>query len=479
MKFGSSQRVQQLALVLVQALHLDVEHRVRIQHKALMAVDPGGKALLVVALHRGELLHEGRVVRERQQLLQLHEVGAPALADGLVHELGEGRVGQHEPAPRRDAVGDGQELLRHDAVVVREGAALQDVAVQLGDAVDRVGIGDAHVGHVRLVVGQDGHVADLFPLAGEVVEQLLAEAAVHLLHDGVDARQRLPQHALRPLLQGFRHDGVVRVGDGGLRDALGLVPGQALLVHEDAHELRNHQRGMGVVDVEGDLLRQQRHVVADVALEDLHSVLQRGARQEVLLHEAQLLALGGVVLRVEHLGDPARDGVLVLMGGQAVHGRGFGVEVVGQHGAPGAQAVHDLAVVAHDGQVIGHGDDVLRVLEGDVVLPVHPLLHETAAEVDRHGVPLGRDLPGVAVGQPLVRHLHLLAVYDALAEEAVLVADGAADGGEVQGRHGVQEAGGQTAQAAVAQRGFRLLVEHLAQGEAQLLEGLLVLLGGA
>ena len=57
-----------------------------------MAVDPGGKALLVVALHRGELLHEGRVVREGQQLLQLHEVGAPALADGLVHELGEGRV---------------------------------------------------------------------------------------------------------------------------------------------------------------------------------------------------------------------------------------------------------------------------------------------------------------------------------------------------------------------------------------------------
>ena len=401
-----------------------------------MAVDPAGEARLVLVLDLGELLDEGRVVGEGQQLLQLHGVLAPALADGLVQQVGEGRVGQHQPAARGDAVGDGHELLRHDLIVVREGGALEDVAVELGDAVDRVGIRDAHVGHVRLIVGEHGHVADAVPLAGEAVKQLLAQAAVELLHDGVDARQRLTHHVLRPLLQRLGHDGVVGVGDGVPGQALGDLPGQVLLVHEDAHQLGDDQRRVRVVDVEGHLLRQQLHVRAVDALEVLHGVLQRRADEEVLLHQAQLLAVVGVVLRVEHLGDLRGDGV-ALLGGAAVVARGelLQIEVFGQHGAPHAQAVHHVAVIADDGQIVGHGDDVLGVLQGDVVLVAHPVLHDLAAEAHGHGVALGRNLPGVAVGQPLVRHLDLLAVHDALAEDAEVVAEAIAHARQVQRGH--------------------------------------------
>ena len=352
--------------------------------------------------------------------------------------------------------------------------------MQLGNAVDGVAVGDAHVGHVRLIVGQDGHVADAVPLAREAVKQLLAQAAVELLHDRVDARQGLTHHALRPLLQRLGHDGVVGVGDGIDGDALGNLPGQVLLVHQDAHQLRNDHGRVRIVDVEGDFLGQLIHVGAVHALEVLDGVLQRGADQEVLLHQAQLLAVVGVVLRIEHLGDLRGDGIAVLAGAVVIAGGELlQVEVAREHGAPHAQAVNDLVVVADDRQIIRHGDDVLGVLQGDIVLVAHPVLQNLAAEAHGHGVALGRNLPGVAVGQPLVRHLNLLAVHDALTEQAVLIADGAAHGRQIQRGQGVQEARGQTAQTAIAQRRFRLLVQHAAQGQAQLVEGLLILLGGA
>jgi hypothetical protein len=75
-----------------------------------------------------------------------------------------------------------------------------------------------------------------------------------------------------------------------------------------------------------------------------------------------------------------------------------------------------------------------------------------------------REFPGVAVAQPVVRVFDLLAVLDALVEHAVLVADAVAVAGDAHGRHRIEEAGGQPAEAAVAQRrvgldfgdGFRL-----------------------
>ena len=96
---------------------------------------------------------------------------------------------------------------------------------------------------------------------------------------------------------------------------------------------------------------------------------------------------------------------------------------------------------------------------------------DAAAEVDVHGVLGVGDLPDVARGQPVVRHFHLIAVHQLLAEQAELIADGAAHGGQLEGGQAVQEAGGQSAQAAVAQARLRLLLEHEAAVDAQLVQG--------
>ncbi len=96
-----------------------------------------------------------------------------------------------------------------------------------------------------------------------------------------------------------------------------------------------------------------------------------------------------------------------------------------------------------------------------------------AAEADLLGLVQLGDQPGVAQAQPVVGQLHLLAVNDLLLEDTQLVADGVARGGDLQRGHGVQVAGGQAAQAAVAQAGVGLLFKQVGCGEAQPLQRVL------
>ena len=148
------------------------------------------------------------------------------------------------------------------------------------------------------------------------------------------------------------------------------------------------------------------------------------------------------------------------------------VDLVDGLGAPGAQEVDLGAVIAHHGNVVGHGLHGLVVQVAVVGAAVVLIGFDAPAEVDLHRVLGVGDLPDVAAGQPVVRHLHLVAVHQLLAEQAVLVADGAAHGGQLQRGQGIQEAGGEPAQAAVAQAGLRLLLEHHRAVDAQLVKGL-------
>ena len=107
-----------------------------------------------------------------------------------------------------------------------------------------------------------------------------------------------------------------------------------------------------------------------------------------------------------------------------------------------------------------------------VVFKAH--LH-LAAEVDFLSVLRAGGEPRAAQVLPVVGQLHLLAVYDLLLEDTKLIADGVAGGGDLQGGHGFQIAGGQAAQAAVAQTGIRLQLEDVGGVEAQGIESLLQL----
>ena len=92
--------------------------------------------------------------------------------------------------------------------------------------------------------------------------------------------------------------------------------------------------------------------------------------------------------------------------------------------------------------------------------------------MDFHRLVRARDLPDIARFQPVVRHLGLIAVDELLAEEAELIADGAAHGGQLHGGQSVQKAGRQTAEAAVAKARFRLQLKDGVLIDAQFLQRL-------
>ena len=307
----------------------------------------------------------------------------------------------------------------------------------------------------------------------EVVGQRPLVAVGDLDEDLPDAGQPLLNELLGPALQRLRQDGVVGVGDGVGDDVPRLVPAVPLLVQQDAHQLRDGQGGVGVVDLD-DMLEVEVAQGAVLGPVLAHDGLDGGGDEEILLLEAEGLALVVVVLGVEHLGDGLRHGPLlhrlqILAGGEQVH-----VHRRGAVGVPQAEQVAVLGAVAGDLHVLGHGQH--HIIPG-VLYPVAaqrvPLVLHLAAEADLLGLVHLGDEPGVAQPQPVVGQLHLLAVHDLLLEDAQLVADGVACGGDLQGGHGVQVAGGQAAQAAVAQAGVGLGLKQVGRGKPKALDGLL------
>src|SRR5207253_1409674 len=83
------------------------------------------------------------------------------------------------------------------------------------------------------------------------------------------------------------------------------------------------------------------------------------------------------------------------------------------------------------------------------------------------------DLPRVAEAQPLVGQLDLPAVADRLVEDAELVADAVADRRYAEGGQRIHVAGGEAAQAAVAEAGLLLVLQQRVEILTDAAEGLL------
>ena len=435
-----------------------------------MLAAPDGETLLVFHLDVGEFVTERRVVRERRQVGQLFKIVPPRRADRLVQKIRKIGVCLHQPAPRRDAVGDADELV----VVVDEIAeqvVAQDLRVKLGDAVDAVAHRNGEVCHADLIEGDDCHVADALHLPREAARQVAAVTLVDRVGDLPDARQKLAVKLCGPLFERLDHDRVVRVAEHVVRDPIRLVESHALFVHQDAHEFGNRERRVRVVDVNDDLVGKQRQRAAGIALFIvLDDVLHRRGREEIVLLQAKRLALQMVVGRVEHFGDDLRQllflrGAHVVAACERVH-----VERLGRFGAPKAKGKRGVGVIPQNGNVVGHGGDVRGILIAHAKTALGPVLDHAAAEDDVHRVVRHGYLPDVAVVQPAVGKLHLLPVDDKLFEQAVFIADAAAHRGQIERRQRVHKAGGKTAEAAVPQSRLRLHVLQFRDRHAELAE---------
>ena len=131
-------------------------------------------------------------------------------------------------------------------------------------------------------------------------------------------------------------------------------------------------------------------------------------------------------------------------------------------------------MVADDGHIVRYSHNRHRILVHELEAAVRHLLHVgVAVEFDVDGFIRLAILPCEAVLQPVIRDLDLRTVDDLLLEQAVLITDAAAMARQAMRRHGVDEAGCETAEAAVAEAGIRLLLERIRQGEVEVLQYLL------
>ena len=413
------EQVQLLPLVLVETLRLDVEHRARVHRHALGPAEPVGQCLLILALHFAELFQHRCVIRESHQLLELGRILAEARADVLLEHRREARIALQEPATEGDAVRLVIKLLRVEFVEVMELRVLQDLRMQRGDTIRGMREMDVHMCHVDDIVLVDDGERRIFR-AGPCQRVELLDDRHQLRNDRVEVRAR-------PLFKCLRKNRMIRIS-AGLRHNLDRLLEVDAVLAEQADELRDDHARVRVVDLDRRVVREIM-VVTATCCALLEDQLRTGGHHQILLVDTETTAgLVGIV-RVEEQRQVLVDGGLVE--GDAVMDDALvdGIEV------EEVQGVRAALVAGHRELIEACG---IRL----------------ACELHRIGH-VGLLRPAVR-GQPWVRLFVLDIPLEGLVEQAEVVAEANAVARQVQCRKRIQEAGCETAEAAVAEGWLRL-----------------------
>ena len=355
--------------------------------------------------------------------------------------------------------------------IVEHGLAHQ-IGMHRRDAVDAVRADEGELAHAdaaaALLVDQRDRGAEIDVAGGARFgqRQMLDVDAVDDLEM---ARQQPLEQLDRPGLQRFRQQRVVGVGERGDGDLPGLVPAEIVQVDEDAHQLGDGEARMGVVELHRDLGRQAAQLAVGGEM-PLDQILQRGRDEEIFLAQPQLAARRALVVRIEEFADRFRARLLGAGADIVAVVEGVELERIGRARRPQPQRVDVLAAPADDRRVIGDGLDGLGRMPDRAVAALVVDMLDAAAEMDvvDHFRPL--QFPGIAEAEPFVGIFLLPALIDDLAEQAVIVADAVADRGDRQRRHALHEAGGEPAEAAIAERRIRLAFAQLRQRHAEIAE---------
>ena len=158
-----------------------------------------------------------------------------------------------------------------------------------------------HVSHVDKIALDDLYPADLFLFnIGSV--HLGYESFVYLDNYAVYPRQKLLNKTGVPFFESFLHNGVVRIVEYLLSRIESLFKSPALVVNELTDKLRNGYYRVSIVELYRDIVCKFVHAPAG-SLVLLYDIGDRCTAKEILLFQAELLALVGVIVRIKHTGD--------------------------------------------------------------------------------------------------------------------------------------------------------------------------------
>ena len=294
-------------------------------------------------------------------------------------------------------------------------------------------------------------------VTGEAAPHVIEQASIDLEHELEVPRQQRLEPGERPFLERLGQQRVIGVRERPPREVPRLIPAEVRLVEQDPEQLGDGNRRVRIVELDGRPLGEQAPLRV-AAAESPDEIGQRAGDEKVLLHEPQLLATRRRVIGIEHAserlsGERPRERADELAMAECLE-----IEVIRRRGRPETQRVDRLAAVADDGAIERNADERGRQAGNEAQRSV-PHLDRTV-EVDFHLVVRTNDLPRVGAPKPVVRLLLLPTVGDGLPEHPVLVPEPIPDGRQLHRRHRVEEARGETSEAAVAEPSVGLLFEQ-------------------
>ena len=189
-------------------------------------------------------------------------------------------------------------------------------------------------------------------------------------------------------------------------------------------------------------------------------ILQRGADQQRFLLQAQFAAGVGAVVWVEHPVQRVGGDQMTRGGGVIAAAERGEVDRILGAGLPLAQGRHAFAVMRGHDEIVGAREHAFGRLPAAAADAVG---FDLSAEADDVFDVRTFDVPQRAVAQPVVGALDLATVLGALREHAVAVAQAVAERGQAGFGEGIEEAGGEPAETAVAQRGVGLGFQNVGQ----------------
>ena len=267
-----------LPFIFMDPFDMQVADAVRKEFHVLSHLYERGKTLLGSRLDLLKFSQGFLIVRERFEILQARGVKLVVVPYFGADPVGQFGIAAIQPAAERNPVCLVAEFLRVDLIKSPELGFLQDLRVDLRDAVHGKSEMDAQVGHMDSPFRvNDPH--------GRVMIFVLDDK-VQSVNDRYELRHHFGELIDRPCLKRLRQDRMVRIGAGTGHYFDRLHKGQSLIVSQDADQLRDDQRRMRIVDLD-DRIVVHPSQVAFARFHLAKDLLRRAAYQKILLIQAK------------------------------------------------------------------------------------------------------------------------------------------------------------------------------------------------
>ena len=294
---------------------------------------------------------------------------------------------------------------------VTEKPVFENICVQFRNTVHTGRGNKAEICHPDLAVVDNRHPAHPVGIMG-----------ISLLDDLVDPGKDYGKDGSRPRFYRFTHDSMIREISALCRDSPCFIPAESLFIHENAHQLGDHDCRMRVIHLKNHLLRELCDLVmALLVVRDCG--LNAGRCKKVFLHDAQFLPGISAVIRIEDTGQLLRktpllhDRIVITFPGC----NGFRI--------PKAERIDDFVPVTHDGNVIRYSQNCTAAFVDKSISSCPGILNRIHIAAEAHHPCLFRmpDLKGITSVEPDIGLFHLESVHNRLAEQAVMITDSTAD----------------------------------------------------